>query len=185
MVEAVLVAGSEKAAAHRFGLSHSTVKHHLANARSDQFLPGNGGIGGQPTIAPSPSLALLARGNFNWRGLPVELEATGEGSSVTGRMTGTTDDGGFTVDLQCTRTTEDGLIVIAGDTTDSTTILTYEGTRAGIIFKRGSPVRAMLWFQRDDTRAACCLAFIDRWLALGLEIDHISNVIEGTVALGP
>ena len=31
---AVLVTGSEKAAAHRLGLSHSTVKHHLANARS-------------------------------------------------------------------------------------------------------------------------------------------------------
>ncbi len=30
---AVLVTGSEKAAAHRLGLSHSTVKHHLANAR--------------------------------------------------------------------------------------------------------------------------------------------------------
>jgi DNA-binding CsgD family transcriptional regulator len=28
------VPGSEKAAAHRLGLSHSTVKHHLANARS-------------------------------------------------------------------------------------------------------------------------------------------------------
>jgi DNA-binding NarL/FixJ family response regulator len=34
VVEAVLVAGSEKAAAHRLGLPHSTVKHHLANARS-------------------------------------------------------------------------------------------------------------------------------------------------------
>jgi DNA-binding NarL/FixJ family response regulator len=34
VVSAVLVAGSEKAAAHRLGLSHSTVKHHLANARS-------------------------------------------------------------------------------------------------------------------------------------------------------
>jgi DNA-binding NarL/FixJ family response regulator len=33
-VAAVLTAGSEKAAAHRLGLSHSTVKHHLANARS-------------------------------------------------------------------------------------------------------------------------------------------------------
>ena len=27
-------AGSEKGAAHRLGLSHSTLKHHLANARS-------------------------------------------------------------------------------------------------------------------------------------------------------
>jgi hypothetical protein len=34
VVEAVLIAGSEKAAAHRLGLAHSTVKHHLANARS-------------------------------------------------------------------------------------------------------------------------------------------------------
>jgi DNA-binding NarL/FixJ family response regulator len=34
VVAAVLVAGSEKAAAHQLGLSHSTVKHHLANARS-------------------------------------------------------------------------------------------------------------------------------------------------------
>ena len=34
VVAAVLVAGSEKAAALRLGLSHSTVKHHLANARS-------------------------------------------------------------------------------------------------------------------------------------------------------
>ena len=33
MVAAVLVAGSEKAAAHRLGLSHSTAKHRLANAR--------------------------------------------------------------------------------------------------------------------------------------------------------
>jgi DNA-binding NarL/FixJ family response regulator len=34
VVAAVLVADSEKAAAHRVGLSRSTVKNHLANARS-------------------------------------------------------------------------------------------------------------------------------------------------------
>lgn len=34
VVAAVLEAGSEKAAAHRLGVSHSTVKHHLASARS-------------------------------------------------------------------------------------------------------------------------------------------------------
>ena len=34
VVAALLLAGSEKAAAHRLGLSRSTVKHHLANARS-------------------------------------------------------------------------------------------------------------------------------------------------------
>ena len=34
VVAADLDAGSEKAAAHLLGLYHSTVKHHLANARS-------------------------------------------------------------------------------------------------------------------------------------------------------
>jgi DNA-binding NarL/FixJ family response regulator len=34
VVAAVIAAGSENAAAHRLGLSHSTVKHHLANVRS-------------------------------------------------------------------------------------------------------------------------------------------------------
>jgi FixJ family two-component response regulator len=34
VVAAVLATGSEKAAVHRLGLSHSTVKHHLANART-------------------------------------------------------------------------------------------------------------------------------------------------------
>lgn len=34
VVAAVVATGSEKAAAHHLGLSHSTVKHHLANARS-------------------------------------------------------------------------------------------------------------------------------------------------------
>jgi DNA-binding NarL/FixJ family response regulator len=34
VVAAVMAAGSQKAAAHRLAPSHSTVKHHLANARS-------------------------------------------------------------------------------------------------------------------------------------------------------
>jgi DNA-binding NarL/FixJ family response regulator len=33
VVAAVVAAGSEKAAAHRLGLAHSTVKHDLASAR--------------------------------------------------------------------------------------------------------------------------------------------------------
>ena len=34
VVAAVVATGSEKAAAHQLGLSRSTVKHHLSNARS-------------------------------------------------------------------------------------------------------------------------------------------------------
>lgn len=49
VVAALLAAGSEKAAAHRLGLSHSTVKHHLANARSK--------VGAETTAQPVRILA--------------------------------------------------------------------------------------------------------------------------------
>jgi hypothetical protein len=51
------------------------------------------GGGGEPTIAQSPSPTLLARGTFKAKGEPVELDATGNGDSITGTMTvGDTDD---------------------------------------------------------------------------------------------
>ena len=40
-----------------------------------QLLPGNSGIGGEPTIAPSPSPTVLARGNFVSHGVTAELDA--------------------------------------------------------------------------------------------------------------
>ena len=92
-----------------------------------QFLPGSSGVGGQPTVAPSPSPALLARGTFGLFGAEVELSATGGGDSVTGTMAVTHEDGDFTVDLKCTRTTEDGVILIGGDITDSTLHACAEG----------------------------------------------------------
>ena len=76
VVAAVLAAGSEKAAVHRLGLAHSTVKHHLANARSKagvattaqlvwilaRRLPEPEGLA-QPT--PSDSTC-RARGGWGW-----------------------------------------------------------------------------------------------------------------------
>jgi hypothetical protein len=156
-----------------------------------QFLPGNGGIGGQPTIAPSPSPALLARGTFKtpWlaAGAEVELDATGGASSVTGSMVVTVGSAGFTVDLECTRTTNAGLIWIGGDVTESANF-TYapKGTRTAIVFKRGTPVKAIFVFQMDDPRSASCLAFFDDMSPIGGEISEADlQPIEGTVELGP
>ena len=53
-VAAVLAAGSEKAAAHRLGLSHSTVKHHLASARSKVGADDDGAArGSSPHACPN------------------------------------------------------------------------------------------------------------------------------------
>jgi hypothetical protein len=155
-----------------------------------QFLPRAGGPGGQPTITPSPSQALLARGTFKaaWlgQGAGVELEATGGASSVTGSMTVTDVSGAFTVDLECTHTTNAGLIWIGGDVTESANIsYAPKGTRAAIVFKRGTPVQAVFIFQMDDPRSASCQAFFDDMIALGGEPVGALEPIEGTVELGP
>jgi DNA-binding CsgD family transcriptional regulator len=75
VVAAVLVAGSEKAAANRLGLSHSIVKHLLANARSK--------VGAETTaqlvriLAPRPPEPEgLAPGSNPCRHLPTDVGHT-------------------------------------------------------------------------------------------------------------
>lgn len=127
-------------------------------------------------------------------GESIELEATREGSSVTGRMTvsaeGQNEPYAFTVDLQCARTTEDGLIMIGGVTTEGSA-LSPVGTWAGIFLVRGSPVGASTWSLRGGpaSQAASCLAFLDEQLRHEIRTHAgegwIPDPIVGTVELGP
>jgi hypothetical protein len=97
----------------------------------------------------------------------------------------------FRVDLQCAGTTEDGLVMIGGVTTNSTgQEAPQEGTWAGIVFERGSPVGASTWPARGGSQAASCLAFLfeqDMWERSthpGPDGDW-TDPVEGTVELGP
>lgn len=157
------------------------------------FGPGGSGFGGT-NATPSPSPALLARGNFVTGDGAVELEATGDGSSVTGRMTvwaqGQNEAYTFTVDLQCARKSEDGLIMIGGVTSDSTgQEAPREGTWAGIYIERGSPVEASVWRPFGRFEGGQCLEFLDDQLmwerTTHLEPVDFADPIEGTVELGP
>lgn len=147
-----------------------------------QFLPGGSGSSGTNATS-SPSPALLARGTFESHGGAVELEATGEGSGVTGIMTVSVSEGDpWVVDLQCARTTPDGLIAIGGDATESTYDYAPKGTRVAIILQRGSPVEAVFWFEHPDPAQASCPAFLE---SVADDVaDHLEP-IEGTVQLGP
>lgn len=164
-----------------------------------QLLPRDGGPGGPggpsiapsptPSIAPSPTPAFLARGTFKAKGADVVLDARGRGSDVTGTMSVSYGGGDFTVDLECSRTTASGLLWIGGDVTESTdTELGIKGTRTAIVFKPGSPVRAVFIFQLDDPDSASCQAFFDDMIAIGGEPrpgpDGLEP-IEGTVELAP
>ena len=151
-----------------------------------QFLPSTGGIGGPPAITPSPSPTLLASGTFRAQGFAVVLDAAGGASSVTGSMIVTDGGRNFTVDLECTRTTDTGLIWIGGDVTESANWTDApKGTRAAIVFKRGTPVQAVFVFQMEDPRSASCQAFFDDMIATGVEPAGALEPIVGTVELGP
>jgi hypothetical protein len=149
-----------------------------------QFLPGSGGSGGQPTVAPSPSPALLAVGDFISHGVTAQLDARGAGDSVTGMLT--VSDSGLraTIDLECSRTT-DGLIIIGGLVGGSTFDDHFpEGHRVAVIFEPGSPVKAVWWVAAvDEAPAATCQALVD-----GIKIekgDPGLEPIDGTLELGP
>lgn len=130
--------------------------------------------------APSPSPTLLASGTFNAKGAAVELNATGGGSGVTGVMTVDDDGQRFTVNLECARRADGGLLMIGGDVTDSTHSFAPEGTRVLIIFRRGSPVQAAFHFETDPP-AASCAAFLEDAIDAGAE-DGLEP-IEGNVEL--
>lgn len=151
-----------------------------------QLLPRNGGVGGQPTIAPSPSPLLLAKGDFTMLGFSVELDATGGGSDVAGRMAVTSNSGNFTVDLQCARTTASGLLWIGGDVTESTdSQYAPKGTRTGIVIRRGSPAQGVFVFQMTDPPSASCQAFFDDMLrSIGGEPTEFGPVA-GSLQLAP
>jgi len=148
-----------------------------------QFLPRNSGVGGQPTIAPSPSPSLLAKGTFRLVGRDVELDATGGADSVTGRLAVSGREGAFSVDLKCARTTEAGLLWITGDVTESTDANALKGTRAGIILEGGPPAQGIFVFQFNDPQSASCQAFIDDMIA-SIEGPMQLMPIAGSVVLG-
>jgi hypothetical protein len=148
-----------------------------------QSVPGSGGTGAQPATAPSPSPALLASGTFRFPPMDasVALDATGEGSDVTGTMTVSNPHMSFTVDLQCALTAEDGRILIGGDTTESTSEDSPKGTRTTIVLKPGSPVHTIFYFQGSDLdRAPSCMAFLEDVRSETIDLLPI----EGTVELG-
>ena len=157
------------------------------------FLPGRGAVGG-PNATPSPSPAPIAVGTFSSHGGNIELEATGEGSNVTGSMTytdvGGADLGGFVVDLACTRTTDRGLILIGGPISESTKGYVEsapEGSNIAIVLQRESPVKAEIWVEHPDPHEPSCPAFLETIPDLGDPARDPSALepIVGTIELRP
>jgi len=131
-------------------------------------------VGPSATISATPTApgssagpAALATGNFASHGGKIHLEATGDGPTVTGRMTytdeGNAANGGFVVDLVCARTTGGGLILIGGPVIESTNAYfesAPKGSNIALILQRGSPVKAEIFVEHPDPHEPSCPKFL-------------------------
>ena len=141
-----------------------------------------------PTAAPAtpaPTAASLATGTFTSHGVAATIDARGTGADVTGTMTMSDSGSNATVDLECSHSTESGLLMIGGLVTESTfTEYFPQGHRVAIAFERGTPVKAVWYIVLEgDAPLASCEAVVDALLAEGAELDKGLEPIVGTVEL--
>jgi hypothetical protein len=139
-----------------------------------------GGDNATPTPqppSPSPVAVTLASGSFTVPlgefGEAVDIEAVRTGDDVSGTMEISDPSGGegaYSVDVQCARTTGDGVLVVGGEVTESTyQEFIGEGAYVAIALAPGTPVR-MLWavdvLATDDPPAPAesCSAFVESLL---------------------
>ena len=139
-----------------------------------------------PSQAPAPTAAPLAMGTFTSHGVAATIDARGSGANVDGTMTMSDSGDDATVALECSRTTEGGLLMIAGLVTESTFDENFpKGHRVGIAFDPGTPVRAV-WYVvfPGDAPLERCEAVIDALDGEG-DLNDALEPIAGTVELHP
>jgi hypothetical protein len=136
---------------------------------------------------PAPTTAPLAVGSFMSHGISATIDARGAGADVTGALTMSGDGSNAAVDLECSHTTETGLLIIGGLVTESTFADTFpQGHRVAIAFQPGAPVEAV-WYivLPGDAPLESCQAVVDALVAEGDELNEALEPIEGTVELAP
>ena len=155
-------------------------------------LAGCGGTAqGSPSATPHASTPVtLASGSFtanlgSW-GETFDIQATGTGDNVSGTLDVDGSGGTFSVDLQCSQTADNGLLVISGAVTESTHEIAPVGRFVAILFAAGTPVRTVLWIDDDSSPANGCPAFLAKIVSdpefMALTADDLRS-IEGDLEL--
>lgn len=140
-----------------------------------------------PTATRTPSGPMLVSGRFEADFGTVEIDAIGtaggtseSAAGVSGSMdVSASAQQGFSVELRCGRTEENGILLIGGPVTESTHPEVMAGTRVAIVLQRGDPVKAILWFE-GDTLARSCSAFLRR----APDTGEFLLPVEGDLELG-
>jgi hypothetical protein len=137
-----------------------------------RFLPSM--VGGPPDPTPTPTSVTLASGSFtadlsNW-GQALDIEATRVGDDVSGTLEVSGPEGAFAVDLECSQTTDDGLLVIGGAVTESTNEIASQAVYGAIALAPGTPARTILFLDVvpddvDPSPADSCSAYLETMLS--------------------
>lgn len=162
-----------------------------------RFLPGS--IGGPPDPTPTPTPVTLASGSFTADlgeyGRAFDIEAIKIGDDVSGTMVVSglnAAEDAYTVDVQCAQRTDDGLLVIGGEVTETTYEFVSPGAYVAISLLRGDPVRTLLGIDvvasdASPSPAASCPAYLETVFGnpeLAQEVADFGRPIEGELELG-
>ena len=159
----------------------------LAVVLGGRFLPSDSGIG-VPTETssplPSPS-ATAVGGQFSFAGTSVDMNASSDGSTLSGTVAGSYDGKTLSIDLQCLRQFDGQTWMLAGVLTKSAVPNQADGSWAAVIVRDGSPQQAGIYVQAQAT-AEDCEEFVREIPDSAVEgFEMIAPMDEGRITLPP
>ena len=141
-----------------------------------RFLPGEAGVGGTGTFVG---------GQFTFAEIPVDIDASSDGSSLSGTAVGAFDGQTFEITLQCLRQFDDETWMFAGELAQSADPSQPAGSWATVIVRDGPTQKAGIYIQPGGT-ADDCEEFVGEVPGFAVEgRDMIGDVTEGSIILPP
>jgi hypothetical protein len=144
------------------------------------LLPGGSNVGGPagPPATISGQVTYLLGDEIT-----VDVDASANGSSLSGGATVSYGADQFTIGLHCARMFDDTTWMLGGEIDESTPGGQPVGTRTAVIVREGSPQQVSLWFD-DPSAGADCPAFLNGIPNDAVEgLGYLRPVKEGEISL--
>ena len=154
----------------------------LAVVLGGRFLPNDPSVGG-PTSSPTPT---AVGGQFTFAGgESVSIDASSDGSSLSGSVEGEWAGKPFSITLQCLRQFDDRTWILAGVLTQSADPNRADGSWGAVIVRDGSPQQTGVWTDAS-TAGNSCDEFVRGIPDMAVEgFEMISPMDSGSVILPP
>ena len=151
-----------------------------------RFLPNEPTVGG-PTSSPTPSpTAAFVGGQFVFAGdAAVSIDASSDGSTLSGSVEGEWGGKPFSITLQCLRQFDDRTWMLAGVLTQSADPNRADGSWGAVIVRDGSPQQTGVWTDAS-TAGDDCDEFVRGIPEMAVEgFEMIGPMDSGSVVLPP